>query len=54
MNIMRKAFKTGTTAAVRAAMMSRSEPRRPKSRITRKARNDLEEERKNGGGERKR
>jgi hypothetical protein len=32
---------TGMIAAVRAAMMSRREPSRPKSRITRKARTDL-------------
>ncbi len=42
MNIMRNALSTGTTAAVKAAMMSRSEPSRPKSLITRKARNDLQ------------
>jgi hypothetical protein len=41
MNMMRNAFITGPTAAVSAAMMSRSEPSRPKSRITRKARRDL-------------
>ena len=41
MNMMRNAFITGPTAAVSAAMMSRSDPSRPKSRITRKARRDL-------------
>jgi hypothetical protein len=41
MNMIRNALSTGTTAAVKAAMISRSEPRRPKRRITLKARNEL-------------
>ncbi len=42
MSMMRNAFSTGATAPVSAAMMSRSEPSRPKSRMTRKARRDLQ------------
>ncbi len=37
----REGVGTGMTAAVRAATISRREPRRPKTRITRKARTDL-------------